>query len=475
MNFSLLLPEWAALATLFILILKEIMACPKSPRQDSPWTVSLIGAGAALLAALSMAGRSDTAFGGMFLADPFALFFKVFFLVTVFFILLMAREFFGTRSEEAPQFTLVLWSSLLGLLFLASANDFLLLFLCLEIFTLSLYILAAYLKREIFSIEAGVKYLVLGSLASAFLIYGISLIYIVSGATSFEGVRQAFINSPSNNLMLLGILLVISGLGFKIASVPFQLWAPDVYQGSPLPVTAYLAVASKAAGFLVLMRLLFGVLTPFDWQRSVIFSALAAMTIAYGNLGALGQTSTKRLLAYSSIGHAGYLLIGLAAGGLENAAAMLYYLMAYGATSLLLFLAVIAAKGALAGDSLDSFRGLAKRSPFLAGTIFFGLLSLAGVPPLGGFFGKFLLLLGAVQSGLRGLALIGALAVAVSLYYYLNIVRLMYFEASSHDERPEIGLLVKTGLTGLTVLIILMGFFQAPFMAAATFACKALF
>ena len=470
MNLTLLFPEGVAAGVLLLLIVAELT-------KRSSWITAMAGAFLVFLSVLPFAGRFEAAFGTMFILDPLAVFFKAFFALILFILIPMSREFFArpatqTRSSE---FLLILWSSLLGFFFLVSANDFLLLFIGLEVVTLSFYILTAYLKRDRSSTEAGLKYLILGSLASAFLIYGISLLYIASGSTALPDVRDAFVRDPGSKLILLGMLFILSGLGFKAASVPFQLWVPDVYEGAPTPVVAYLAVGSKAAAFALLLRLLFTVFIPFDSGRALLFSTLATMTLVYGNLAALRQTNIKRLFGYSSIAHAGYLLIGLAVGKERGAAALLYYLMAYAVSNLAAFFVITLAGRALQSDRIADYRGLAKRSPFLAVVLFTAFLSLAGVPPMAGFFGKFLILLAAVQSNLAWLALLGALGVALALYYYLSVVRVMYFEEPAQDSAIPLSLFSKFLLLVLVLGILILGVWQAPFLDFARKAAGSLF
>ena len=473
-DFALIIPELAASLFLVALLVLDIFRPGPSPAK-APWMLGAAGAAGLLILTLARASKTGAAFGAMMTIDPLATFFKVFFSATVFVLFFMSREFFLKKTTRTGEFLLVIWISLIGLFFLVSSSDLLLMFVALEIFTLSLYILAAYLRRELISIEAGLKYFILGSLASAFLIYGISLLYVAAGSTSLALIRQAFAAAPQNHLFLLGILFVISGLGFKIASVPFQLWVPDVYEGAPTPVVAYLSVASKSAGFALLLRLLFTAFPSFETHRVTLFSVLAAMTLLYGNLGALMQTNIKRLFGYSSIGHAGYLLIGLAAGKEAGVTGLLYYLIAFGFSNLTVFLVLTLAGRELESDRIDAYRGLAKRSPFLAGTLFLALLSLAGIPPLAGFFGKFLVLLAAVQNGLSWLSLLGLLGVAVSLYYYLSVVRTMYFE----DPREESPIAVSSSSKFILVLLIagilLGGLWQAPFYSFASSAVQSLF
>ncbi len=464
LNLVILFPEWILLGILLIMLFGELLTARYTVEEKKIVSqTALVGALLVFLSVLPFAGRIDDAFGGMFILDPFATFFKAFFALVAVVIIQMSREFFLKRLDKPGEFYLVIWSSLIGLFFLVSANDLLLLFISLEIVTLSFYILASYLKRDLISIEAGLKYLILGSLASAFFIFGVSLIYVAAGSTALPAVREFFVEQPTNRLFLLGVLMILSGVGFKVASVPFQFWVPDVYEGAPTPVVAYLSVGSKAAGFAIFMRLLFTVFIPFDSERMILFAALAAMTLLYGNLGALVQTNIKRLFGYSSIGHAGYLLIAIAVGQTVGNSALLYYLIAYAVTTLAVFLVITIASTKLESDQIEAYSGLAKRSPFLAGTMFLALLSSAGVPPLAGFFGKFLVLLAAVRGNLGWLALLGAIGVVIALYYYLSIIKVMYMEEAASDEPIAISPSSVILLGLLIAGILLVGIWQTPF------------
>lgn len=476
MNLMLLMPEWIVLGTLVVLTVFELFAGRDDVFYKRTRALLQLGGGLAVLTALlRVEPRIGTAFGGTFISDPFSTFFKFLFLIAAGAVIQMTREFFHGRREKAHEFNLVLWVILAGLFLLVSANDFLIFFLALETVTLGFYILNAYLKDDAASTEAGMKYFIIGSLSSAVLIFGISLIYVVSGSTFFSVVRSVYSADPTHPLMITGALMVLAGLFFKAGVFPFQLWIPDVYQGAPTPATAFLSVASKAAGFAGLLRLLHSVFLPLVSQSAILFGTLAVLTLLYGNLGALKQTQMKRLFGYSSIGHAGYLLIAMAAGREFGTSALLFYLAAYAITTLAIFLVISIAGRELQSDDIDTYRGLGRRAPFLAGIFFLALLSSAGVPPLAGFAGKFLVLFSAVQNGLTPLALIGALAVAVSLYYYLSIVRVMYFEQATVPGMLTVSTTSKAMLVLLAAAMLLLGFFQAPLWHAAEHAAKYLF
>ena len=426
MSPMILLPEWAAFFSFLCLFLTSLYSKKASGTAfaNAALILSLTVAAALWIPGLPQMG---SAFGEQFISDPLAIFFKFFFALSFVPVIQITREYFCGRAERQEEFYLLLFLILTGLFFLVSAGDFIVMFIALEIVTLSFYVLTAHPKTDAKSIEAALKYLVLGSIASAFFIFGAALVFSQTGSLNLTDTLVVYVFNPDNLLMNLGLALILSAICFKIAAFPFQLWVPDVYEGAPTPVTAALSVLSKSAGFALLIRLLFYVVPSVRIQHPMFFVALTIMTLLYGNLGALRQTNIKRLFAYSSIGHAGYLLMAVTSGDF-GLPALLYYLIAYGVTNLTAFLVIVIIERHHGSAQLEAFRGLAVRSPFLAGIFFMALLSLAGVPPLAGFFAKFGVLLAAIKAGLPGLALIGALFVAVSLYYYLGVVRTMYFE-----------------------------------------------
>ena len=381
------------------------------------------------------------AFNDSYVLDPLALFFKRFFLVAAILVLVMAAEFSDRIQTGISEFYSLIVFALAGMMFAASANSFPMLFVSLELITVTFYVLTSFQRNRLASLEAGVKYLILGALSSAFLVYGIALVYGASGTMDFAeltGKSAALANKP---IFLLGLLLVLSGLGFKIAAFPFQIWAPDVYQGSPAPVTAFLAVGSKAAGFALLLRLLFGVVPDVALHWEKLLMVMAAVTILYGNLCAIPQRNLKRLLGYSSIANAGYLLLGVAAMTRAGSTAVLYYLAGYLFTVLAAFsvLAIIIRKTDI--EDVSALAGLNQRSPLLAATLTLAMVSLAGVPPLAGFFGKFLLLKAVVEQGASyhayyWLAAVALVGVVISFWYYFGVIRAIYWSKDPADLSP---------------------------------------
>lgn len=479
MNLGLLLPEWILLGTLLLVVLAEVIQGQKPKEAPALNLFSRIayrvGALLALGALFTLRGKTEAAFGGMFITDAFAVFFKIFFILTLLAIIPMSRIFLKDHSLRPDEYFLILWTTLLGLFFLVSANDLLLMFIALEVVTLSFYIMTAYLKKDLFSIEAGIKYLILGSVASALMIYGISLVYLSTGTVSFGSIREVFAGGVAGPQLTLGVLFILSALAFKVGSVPFQLWVPDVYQGAPTPVTAFLSVGSKAAGVAVLLRVLFSVLPGWNEERILIFSTLAVMTMIYGHFGALRQDNIKRLFGYSGIAHAGYLLLGAASGTINGTAHILLYLIAYALANLAAFYVITICGRAFESDQISHYGGLARKSPFLAASLFIALISLAGVPPVGGFFGKFLILITALKSGMSAAVLIGLFGVVVSLYYYLGVVKVLYMDQPIYNEKIAMDSTSRNILMILTAATLLIGVAAEPLLNWVRIAASSLF
>ena len=460
---GLLSVELAVCAWMLLILVADLFL-PAS-RKPKLWALTFTGVivFAALLIWQQVSGLRGT-FQNMLVIDGFSGYFRGLFLLTAACVVVMTRESHRQLSANMGAFYLLLLSALLGMLVLASINDLLMLFLGLELLTFSLYIMAAYLRTDARSVEAGMKYLIMGSVSSGFLVYGIALLYGFAGSTGFAAIRSALTNGPAPLNAQVGLLFILAGLGFKVAAVPFHLWVPDVYEGAPTPVVALLSVGSKMAGVVAILRVLYGVFLPMQGLWAGVLATLSAATLLYGNLAAIPQTNIKRLLGYSSIGHAGYLLMGLSTASMAGAAAVAYYLLAYLFSNLTVFLVVVVASESLGGDALDDYKGLSKRSGLLAASMFIGLLSLAGVPPLAGFVGKLFVLLRTVESRRIWLVAIGAVNVAISLYYYLMVVKRMYFDPPRTATPIRLHPLTKTTLALLVLGIVAVGLFQEPFV-----------
>ena len=473
-HWNLISLELLITVILAILVVIDILM-PKDIRKDWFGLLSFISLLGLIGFWLTQHHLTGATFKGMFRMDSLAWFFKGFFLLTMVFVFPMTQIFFNSMSGRKNEFYFLLWLALLGMCLVASSANFLLLFISIEILTLSLYIMTAYLKSDKHSLEAGMKYLILGSLASGFLLYGISLLYGATHSTSFE-VIQGYVNTHAMSpMILLGVVLIFAAVGFKIAAVPFNMWVPDVYQGAPTPVTALLSVGSKAAGFVILIRLFFGIFASWHGEWSLVLAVLSAVTMCYGNLVAMFQTNIKRLLGYSSIGHAGYLLMGAAAGSALGASAINFYLLGYLFTNLAAFLVIILFFMTTRSDEIEDYAGLSKRSGILGLTLLLALVSLAGMPPLAGFFGKFTLLMATIKSGFLWLALIAVVNIVISLYYYLLVVKRIYVDAT-HTISPIPVSLSMRFLLGFAIIgIVGIGIFQGPFLDAAMTAVKGMY
>jgi len=437
---------------------------------------SILGAFFIFIILLLLWPMSGTALYGMFQLNSLSIFLKGLFLSSSVLTLCMVKEYRESLGERLSDFVLLILVATLGAFFLASANDLITLFITIEWMTISLYVLTSYLKTDEYALEAGTKYLIMGAFSSALFLYGISFVYGTVGGIHFDQIRMALPHVQQIPLFLVGLLLILAGIGFKVSAFPFQLWVPDVYQGAPTPVTAFLSVASKTAGFAALIKILFVALNPIQLNWSALIAFLSATTLLYGNLGALGQTNMKRLFAYSSIGHAGYLLMGIASGTEMGIGAVFFYLVAYAISNLTAFLAIVIANRELKSGEIVDYRGLGEKSPILAGVFFLSLLSLGGIPPLAGFFGKFLVLQAAVSRGYVWLATLGAVNVIISLYYYLSVVKEMYFKQSGSVERKiKIGRPAKVLLILLAIVTIGIGIWQEPVLYLSKSAAHTLF
>jgi len=464
----------ALLAVWGVILLLVDAFCPFSNRKMIGYMVAMF-VSIAFLYSFFVQPMPETFFHGMYRLDAFALYFKRLFLGALAIVLVMSAEFSDRLETGVVEFYVLLLLCGTGLMLLASVNDFILLFVALELVTITFYVLASFLRRQAQSLEAGTKYLILGALSSGFTVYGIAYIFGTTGTTNFDTLAALLRNGVPGSAFTLGMLLVMTGLGFKIASVPFQIWAPDVYQGAPTPVTALLAVGSKAAGFALLLRVMLAGLLPIQNVWMPVILVLSGATLVYGNLGAISQRNIKRLLGYSSIGHAGYMLMGVAAVNQLGVQAVMFYLAQYAATNLCAFLAIVVATGATKSDEISSFAGLGKRSPILGVALFLSMASLAGVPPLSGFFGKFQLFAAVIQAAQTDsrfyvLALIGAGAVVVSLYYYFNVARAIYISEAQDTSPIPVSLPARAGLYVCMIAMIGLGIYQRPLVEAATLA-----
>ena len=491
-NVGLALPEWILSAA--VLWAGWLDARTTHDRKGgvarTAWWGVLLATAAAALQGVIYEGRL-TAFLGHYGFGACSVTFKLVFGVTALFILAMADSWLRRVDRGHGEFRILLLLATLGMFFVASVEDFAALFVALELITVSFYCLTAFKRNDVRSVEAAVKYVVLGGLASAFLLLGIAFIYGQTGSLMLADLRTAGVADALGHegvLVQFGVLLTLVGLGFKIAAVPFQLWTPDVYEGAASPVTAFLSMGSKAAGFVLLLKVVraclgpgadAGLATALPWLA--LIALVAGVTILYGNLGAMWQGNMKRLLGYSSIGHAGYVLMGVYAFDAAGFAAVVYYLMAYLFTVLGVFAVVVLVNGATKSHSIEDYSGLGRRQPFLALVLTVGLLSLAGVPPLGGFFGKFLVFKAVLGRGgalAVALAFVGAAGVVISLYYYLCVVKRLYMH-EPNGSLPEgisipLSRPMKAVLWACLVGVFVLGIYMKPFMSLAESAASSL-
>jgi len=412
-------------------------------------------------------------FGGSFVVDDFARVLKVLTLIGSAATIVLARDYLAAERQEKFEFSILILLSTTGMLMLISAADLIALYLGLELMSLALYVVAASNRDSVRSTEAGLKYFVLGALSSGMLLYGASLTYGFTGTVSFAGIAQAA--GEGGIGLTFGLVFLFAGFCFKTSAVPFHMWTPDVYEGAPTPVTAFFASAPKIAAIAMFVRapiVAFPAITP-QWQQIVVFVAIASMVL--GSFAAIGQSNIKRLMAYSSIGHMGFALVGLAAGTAEGVQGVVVYMAIYLAMTLGTFACVLSMrrKDGLV-ESISDLSGLARTNPAMAFFLAVMMFSLAGIPPLAGFFAKYFVFLAAIKAGLYVLAVIGVLASVVGAYYYLTIVKVMYFDEPAEAFAPMPGLLkIVLGVSG--IFVILFFAYPSPLVSAAAAAAKSLF
>jgi NADH-quinone oxidoreductase subunit N len=431
-SLSLILPEILLSVSGLVLLLVAAWVGDKASRAISIASCVVLAACFAIVAPSvcgAAMGPDTVAFGGQFTADAFAGLAKLMIFAAAGAALVIAPAFFGRYGMMRAEYPVLILFSTLGMAIMVSATDLMTLYIGLELQSLAAYVLAAFLRTDDRSAEAGLKYFVLGALASGILLFGMSLVYGFTGTTDFDGIRAALSGGMATGA-LFGIVFVLAGLAFKISAVPFHMWTPDVYEGAPTPVTAFFASAPKVAAVALTARVAldaFGVQTA-AWQQVVIFAALASIVV--GALGAIGQGNVKRLLAYSSINNVGFILIGLAAATPEGASAMMVYLAIYVAMTVGSFVAVLMLKTADGEpvEAIADIAGLSRTKPLLALCLAMLMFSLAGIPPLFGFWGKFVVFQAAVQADMVALAAIGIAASVIGAFYYIKIVKIMYFD-----------------------------------------------
>jgi NADH-quinone oxidoreductase subunit N len=463
-----LMPTLIVLAAAVLVLILDLL--PPRRSKEHLGGVALAGLVAALLAAIAQWGRGARAFRDMVLLDDYALFLHVIICYAAALAVLLSIDYLRRNGIESGEYYALVLMSTSGMLLLASAGDLLVVFLGIELMSLPLYVLAGLFKTRLAAGEASMKYFLLGVFATTFLLYGTALIFGATGATNFDRIAAAAAARPSDALITVGLGLLLVGFGFKISSVPFHMWAPDVYEGAPTSITAFIATGSKAAALGALLRVLTVALKAVQPDWTVILWAVAAVTMTAGNVIAIAQSNLKRMLAYSSVAHVGYMLVGLVAGGVPGAGAVLYYLLAYTFTTIGAFgviLMLVERAGEEAVDVRD-YAGLARRHPLLAATLSLFLLSLIGIPPLAGFVGKFYLFGSAVRAGYLWLTVVGVLNSAIAAYYYLRVIVYMYMrEPDTTAARLAPTFAGSLALVIAAVGIVLLGLVPAPFVDLA--------
>ena len=490
MNLSLFIPEIALAVTAVLVILLDLFVRQSVRKYVLPG-VSLAGLIVAGVFAVILWGDNNPAlFNNMLAADNFAMFFKLLFAGTAFLVILASADYASKFERFQGEYYALILLSTLGMMLMAAATDLISLYVSLELTSISLYVLVGFLKDRK-STESALKYLLLGAIASAVLLYGMTLIFGTTGQTQLIYIVQSITsmgnNTPAANpALFLGIVLLIAGFGFKIAAVPFQMWVPDVYEGAPTTITAFLSVGSKAAGFAIIMRVFLTSFSAYpsmshDW--GIIFAALAVVSMIVGNIAAIPQTNIKRMLGYSSIAQAGYLMVGLAAAGvftgLESSMpsgaimaqkGVLFFLVSYALTNLGAFIAIIAISNKTNSDNIADFAGMGRRAPLLSLALTLCLISLIGMPPAAGFIAKFYIFSLAVKNGLLWLVIIAAINSVISAYYYLRVVKVMWFSEAVSTEKVPSSVAPKVALAICCLGVLLLGIIPGLVMKLAELA-----
>ena len=460
-DFYYLLPELVLTAGAILVLVADVISGRR--REGIVWSVTMLALVATAVALWPVAGAEVSVSRGLLAIDGFAFFFKVVFLLAAAITILMSPPYLRAEGARPGEYYFLILCATLGMMFMASGVDLVVLFIGLETMAISFYILAGYLKPNPRSNEAAVKYFLLGAFSLGILLYGMSILYGVTGTTNLQAISRSLAGQDASLLLMLGLVLVVAGMGFKIAAVPFHMWAPDVYEGAPTPVTAFLSVGSKAASFAMLLRLFIEGLDALrpDWQ--LMFYALAVVSMTVGNLAAITQSNVKRMLAYSSIAHAGYVLIGVVAGTSRGVSAALIYLMVYALMQLGAFaVVVLVRRRGVIGDELKDLSGLYFRSPFAAVAMLFFMLSLGGIPPTAGFMGKFWLFGAAIDAGFVWLAVIAVVNSVISLVYYIRVVVFMWIREESFGSPIVLAPSLAAALVVALVGTIVLGIYPRP-------------
>ena len=471
MNLGLLTTEIVTVCLATFILVMDLIIPDKESRRGLGY-LAVLGLTGILGHTFTQYGTTGYVYQGLYVIDNYAVFFKQIFLSAALLTILFSIDFVDRLPKYGAEFFALIIMATLGMMVMVSANDLLTMFVGMELMAITFYILVGFLLGDTKSSEAGLKYMILGAGSTAILLYGISLIYGYTGSVSFAQIVGRL---EVNLAVVVGIVFMLTGFSFKIAAVPFHMWSPDIYEGAPVPITALLAMASKAAGLGVLVRVLLQAFPALQADWLVLLTVLAAASMLIGNLVAIPQRNVKRLLAYSSIAQAGYLLTGVVAATQAGVKGLLFYTMLYVFANVGAFAVVMAVHQDTGTDEIEGYDGLARRSPFLAAVMTVSLLSMAGIPPLAGFVGKFYLFSAAVEQGFLWLALLGFVMSMISVYYYLLIAKAMYLHEPVGAKAVPIS--QPLGLAALVSLIltIFFGIYPGPLADLATVAARSLF
>jgi NADH-quinone oxidoreductase subunit N len=460
------LPEVFLCAMAIIVLILSFVAPDRRGWMEGLSVAAVVGTGALLLLQI---GQPVSAFSGMYLVDNFALFFKAVFLISTLFVILMSINYLHLERVPVGEFYAVLLFSTLGMMFIASGGNLLSLYIGLETMSVSIYVLAGFLKRDRKSNEAALKYLLMGAFTSGVIVYGIALLYGLTGTLDIKQTAATLVEMKlSNPALLLAMVMLTAGFGFKIAAVPFHMYVPDVYEGAMTTVTAFLAVGSEAAGVAALLRVFLGAIPQIQGDWAVLFWILSVLTMTVGNVLAMAQRNMKRMLAYSSIAHIGYVLIGFVVGTEQGISAMLLYVLIYefmtaGAFAMVIYLRTETVKG----DLIEDFAGLARVRPVAAAAMVIFLMSLTGIPPTAGFVGKFYLFGAAINGGYIWLAVVAAVNTAVSLFYYMRVAMVMYMFESPGPVSVSASRSLYAAVIFAVLGTLIIGIYPGPFLELA--------
>lgn len=462
MNFQLpdltpVIPEITMTALALIVLLLDLLVKRKG-------AVALVSIGGTLLVALTLINSQGITFNGMYISDGYSTFFKLIFFINIILSVLISIKYIAIEKVNYGEYYALILFSSTGMMIMASAYDLIVLYLGLELMALSTYVLAGFIRHDLRSTEAAIKYFLLGAFSSAFLLYGISLIYGLTGTTDIRSIANIIIEKGliDNRTLLLAVIFFTVAFGFKIAAAPFHMWTPDVYEGAPTAITAFMSVGPKAAGFAVLGRVFMIAFASLKVDWTTILIPLAILTMGIGNIVALSQTNIKRMLAYSSIAHAGYALLGVISANNEGIASMMNYLMIYAFMNIGAFTVIILLRSeGFRGESIYDYEGLAKRHPLSAALMLIFMFSLTGIPPTAGFIGKLYLFMSAINAGYTWLVVVAVIFSAISAFFYLRIVMFMYMR----EPKIDVSLTHAPGTTFVlsitTIAVLFIGIFPS--------------